>query len=81
MSLCSEPSWPRTPAFAVTGNYGQMPKLLNRAMFASVALSQAKKFLASPRGQQVVAQAKAKASDPATRAKLSEFVGKVRSKA
>jgi hypothetical protein len=58
-----------------------MPKLLNRAMFASVAVSQAKKFLASPRGKQVIAQAKAKASDPATRAKLNEFVGKVRSKA
>ena len=81
MSLSSEPNWPKTPDFAVAGKYGRMPKLLNRAMFASVALSQAKKFLASPRGKQVVAQAKAKASDPATRAKLSEFVGKVRSKA
>jgi hypothetical protein len=58
-----------------------MPKLLNRAMFASVAVSQAKKFLASPRGKQVIAQAKAKASDPATRAKINEFVGKVRAKA
>jgi hypothetical protein len=58
-----------------------MPKLLNRAMFAGVALTQAKKFLASPRGKQVLAQAKAKANDPATRAKLNEFVGKVRAKA
>ena len=37
-----------------------MPKLLSRAMFASVAFNQAKKFLESPRGKQVVAQAKAK---------------------
>jgi hypothetical protein len=58
-----------------------MPKLLNRAMFASVAFNQAKKFLASPRGKQVVAQAKAKASDPATRAKINQLVGKVRTKA
>ncbi len=57
-----------------------MPRLLNRAMFASVAVSQAKKFLASPRGKQVIAQVKAKASDPATRAKVNEFVGKVRTK-
>jgi hypothetical protein len=54
---------------------------MNRAMFAGVALTQAKKFLASPRGKQVLAQAKAKANDPATRAKINELVGKVRSKA
>lgn len=47
---------------------------------AGMAFSQAKKFLDSPRGKQMVAQAKAKASDPATRAKINQFVGKARGK-
>jgi hypothetical protein len=55
-----------------------MPKLLSRAAVAGVAFTQAKKFLESPRGKQFVAQAKSKANDPATRAKINEFVGKVR---
>ena len=46
-----------------------------------MALSQARKFLDSPRGQELIAQAKQKASDPATRAKLNEVVSKVKQKA
>jgi len=62
-----------------------MPRILSRAALASVAFQQAKKFLDSPRGRQLAAQARAKASDPATRAKVNEVVngvvGKVRSRA
>lgn len=63
---------------AGAGKDQAMPRFLSRATVAGVALSQAKKFLDSPRGKQLVAQAKAKASDPATRAKVNEVVGKVR---
>ena len=62
-----------------------MPRLLSRAALAGVAFQQAKKFIDSPRGRELAAQAKAKASDPATRAKVNEVVngvvGKVRSRA
>jgi hypothetical protein len=54
-----------------------MPRLLSRAAFAGVAFQQAKKFLDSPRGRQMAAQAKAKATDPATRAKVNEAVRSV----
>jgi hypothetical protein len=57
-----------------------MPKLLSRVAIAGAAFKQAKKFLDSPRGQQFVAQAKAKAQDPATRAKVNQLVGKVRTR-
>ena len=57
-----------------------MPKFLSRAAFAGAAFQQAKKFLDSPRGKQLVAQAKAKAQDPATRAKINQVVSKVRPK-
>ena len=59
-----------------------MPRLLSRAALAGAAFQQAKKFYNSPRGRQLAAQAKAKASDPATRARVNEVVngviGKVR---
>lgn len=62
-----------------------MPKILSRAALASVAYQQAKKFLESPRGKEFIAQAKQKASDPATRAKVNgmvtDVVTKVRAKA
>jgi hypothetical protein len=58
-----------------------MPRLLSRAALAATAFKQAKKFLDSPQGKKLVAQAKAKANDPATRAKVNEMVGKVRRKA
>ena len=58
-----------------------MTRLLSRAAFASVAFKQAKKFLDSPKGKQLVASAKQKATDPATRAKVNEMVSKVRNKA
>jgi hypothetical protein len=61
-----------------------MPRLLSRTALAGAAFQQAKKFLDSPRGKQFVTQAKAKASDPATRAKVNSVVngvvGKVRSR-
>ena len=55
-----------------------MPKLFSRAAVAGAAFQQARKFLASPKGKQMVAQARTRAQDPATRAKVNEFVGKVR---
>ncbi len=57
-----------------------MPKLFSRMAFASVAFQQAKKFLDSPRGKQLVSQAKAKANDPATRAKINQVVAKARNR-
>lgn len=51
-----------------------MPRLLSRAALAGAAFQQAKKFLDSPRGQRLVAQAKAKANDPATREKVNSLV-------
>ena len=53
-----------------------MPRLLSRAALAGAAYQQAKKFLDSPRGRQLTAQAKAKATDPATRAKVNALVGR-----
>ncbi|WP_297774413.1 hypothetical protein [Mycobacterium sp.] len=58
-----------------------MPKLLSRTALAVTAFKQVKKFLDSPRGQQLIAQAKTRANDPATRAKINEMVAKVRRKA
>ncbi len=57
-----------------------MPKMLSRAAMAGMAISQARKFLESPRGKQLIAEAKARATDPATRAKVNEYVAKVRRK-
>ena len=57
-----------------------MPRLLSRAALAGAAFQQAKKFLDSPRGQRFVAQAKAKANDPATRAKVNSLVNGAASK-
>jgi hypothetical protein len=51
-----------------------MPRLLGRAALAGAAFQQAKKFLDSPRGRQLTAQVKAKANDPATRAKVNALV-------
>lgn len=51
-----------------------MPRLLSRAALAGAAFQHAKKFLDSPRGRQLTSQVKAKASDPATRAKVNNLV-------
>jgi hypothetical protein len=58
-----------------------MPSKMSRVALASLAFQQARKFLDSPRGKQFIAQAKEKANDPATRAKVTEMVSKVRTKA
>jgi hypothetical protein len=61
------------------GKESFMPRLLSRAALAGAAFQQAKKFLDSPRGRQLTAQAKAKATDPATRAKVNALVDRARS--
>ncbi len=57
-----------------------MSRKMSRVALAGLAFQQMRKFLDSPRGKQFIAQAKEKANDPATRAKVNEMVAKVRPK-
>jgi hypothetical protein len=50
-----------------------MPKM-SRAALLAMAVQQARKFAKTPRGQQLIAQAKQAASDPQARARLLEQV-------
>jgi hypothetical protein len=58
-----------------------MPLKMSRVALASIAFQQMRKFLDSPRGKQFVAQAKEKANDPATRARVNDVVSKMGTKA
>src|SRR3954463_3462 len=50
-----------------------MPKL-SRAALLAMAVQQARKFAKTPRGQQMISQARAAASDPQARARLIQQV-------
>jgi hypothetical protein len=54
-----------------------MPKLLSRAALGTMAFQQAKKFAQTPKGQELIARAKAVASDPANRAKVTDAVNRI----
>lgn len=56
-----------------TGKERRMPKM-SRAALLAMAVQQARKFAKTPRGQQLITQAKQAANDPQARARLIQQV-------